>query len=168
MRKLLTTAAAALMLSTMGLAAPALADHDDGRGYRGGNNDQGYQQQGQPPGDRGFRDRDYGDDGRGYGRRGERFDFDRHERRFDDWERGWRRDGYHQHGRHGALPYRILLRRLAQQGYYGVRGLRPSRFGFGWRAFAFTGRGHVVMLRINPYTGRVLDVRFVGYGRARY
>jgi hypothetical protein len=159
MRKLLTTAAAALALSAMGLAAPAFADEDrDGRGPRG-SYDQGYQHQGEQPGDRGYRDRDHGDD-RDYDRRG--FDFDRHERSLDAWERGWRRDGQRWQGRHGVLPYRLLVRRLAQQGYYSVRGLKPGRFGFGWRAFAFTGRGHPVMLRINPYTGRVLDVRYVG------
>jgi hypothetical protein len=47
------------------------------------------------------------------------------------------------------------------QGFYGVRGLREARWGKGYRAFAYNFRGRPVMLRINPYNGRVMDVRFI-------
>lgn len=182
MHKLLTAAATALTLSAMGMAAPAVADDNSGRGNRGGysqdqrdrdgRGDRGYDDRGQ--GERGYRDRDH-DRNDDYGdRRGSRFDFGRHERGFDHWERGWGRDGHRWHGqhgwhdRHGVLPYRMLLRRLARQGYYDVRGLRPSRWGFGWRAFAFIGRGYPVMLRVNPYNGQVLAVRRIGHWHSRY
>lgn len=172
MRKLVTAAAAALTLSTMALATPAFADHEDD-GYRPGrpNVDQPYKGPNAGPGygNPGYGNpghKDYDDDYRGDNHRGDRwrdrrFDFDRHGGRFDSWERGWRHD--HRWGpRHGqSLNYWQIVRRLERQGFYGVRGLRPARHGWGWRAFAFTGRGHPVMLRINPYTGRVIDIRYV-------
>ena len=140
MRKLVTAAAAAAALS-LSLAAPALADHNDNRG----------------PGS----NQTYNDDNYGDRTRGGRDDFGRSEQRLDRWERGWRDGGYRDrnYGDHRVLSQWQLVRRLERQGYYGVRGLRPSRHGFGWRAFAYTGRGRPVMIRVNPYTGRVLDVR---------
>jgi hypothetical protein len=157
MRNLVTAAAAALAL-TLSAAAPALADH-------GNNNNGPYNGQtpgyGQAPG----YGQPYDEDGR-YGNprgprhgQGDRFDFDRHEGGFDRWERGWDRHGFRDHYRHKPLNHWQLIRRIEWQGYYGVRGLRPTRYGFGWRAFAYTGRGRPVMIRVNPYTGRVMAVR---------
>jgi hypothetical protein len=158
MRNLVTAAAAALAL-TLGAAAPAFADHNDNgngpnQGY--GNNGPAY---GQP----------YEDDGRGRGpnyggpRGGGEHNFRGDEGRFDRWERGWRQDGFGDWRHQRQLNYWQLVRRIEFQGYYGVRGLRPARWGFGWRAFAYTGRGRPVMIRVNPYNGRVLDVRRLGY-----
>lgn len=178
MRKLVTAAAAALTLSAMGLAAPAFADHQDD--YRRPQADRPYQGQddfrlGPAPSTPGYQD--YDDDGykgdryrddryrddryRGDGWRDRNYNFDRFNGRFDSWERGWRHEN-RWGPRHGqTLNYWQIVRRLERQGFYGVRGLRPARFGWGWRAFAFTGRGQPVMLRVNPYTGRVIDVRYV-------
>lgn len=144
MRKLVTIAATTLALSTLGLAAPAFADHN------------GNSQGNQYDNDRGNR----AEHGRGHDN-DRSFDFGRHEGNFDRWERGWGRHGFSDSRHHGPLSYWRIVRRLEAQGYYGVRGLRQSRHGFGWRAFAFTGRGRPVMLHINPYTGRVLNVRYV-------
>ena len=161
MRKFLTAATTALTLSVVGLSAPAFADHITlSPGYTGG------PQYGQPYDDD---DYDRGDDGRGeYGRGGRghpSYNFDQNdERGFDGWERGWQRGGGFGYEHQGTLPYFRLIRRLERQGFYNVRGLRQSRWGFGLRAFAFTGRGYPVMLRINPYTGQVMDVRYVGRG----
>ncbi|MBL9097099.1 MAG: hypothetical protein JNK07_09245 [Alphaproteobacteria bacterium] len=172
MRKLVTAAAAALTLSTFGFAAPALADHDDG--YRNGR-PQAEQPYGGPrsgpaydrlDNDR-YNDNDrYDDNDRGEHPRADRwrdrkFDFDRHNGRFDSWERGWRHND--RFGpRHGqTLNYHRLVRQLERQGYYGVRGLRQARWGWGLRAFAYNWRGQPVMLRVNPYSGRVLDVRYI-------
>jgi hypothetical protein len=124
-----------------------------------------------------FGDRDFGG-GRGDGFRGDRgfddhrfdgdrrfnrnFDFRLHFGNFDRWERGW---GYgnwnNQYRFHQPLNYWQLSRRLERQGYYGVRGLQKARAGFGYRAFAFNFRGQPVMLRVNPFTGRVMDVRYI-------
>jgi hypothetical protein len=158
MRNLVTAAAAALAL-TMSLAAPALADQYNGPRGTG----PGYvpPTQGQPY------DSGYGGTGRGGpgydGGRGGQYDFGRDEGRFDGWERGWDRRGESEWRDHRTLNYWQLVRRIEFQGYYGVRGLRPARWGFGWRAFAYTGRGRPVMIRVNPYNGRVLDVRRLGY-----
>jgi hypothetical protein len=170
MRNLVTAAAAALAL-TLSAAAPALADHaPNGQGPNGqgpGYGQPGYGQPGYGDEDRGYGGGDRGGPGYGkgdrggpgYGRDGDRFDFDRHDRGFDKWERGWDRHGFRDHQRHRQLSHWQIIRRLEWQGYYGVRGLRPARHGFGWRAFAFVGRGYPVMIRVNPYTGRVMDVR---------
>jgi hypothetical protein len=166
MRKFVTAAATALTLGVLSISTPALADQNsDFRGYHG---PQGNYQQHQAPGygapghpgwgydaPRG-RDRDDGF------RRGDRqFDWNRHEGNFDRWERGWNRGDreFMHHGR--ALSPRQLVRRVEAQGFYGVRGLRDARWGKGYRAFAYTFRGRPVMLRINPYNGRVMDVRFI-------
>ena len=164
MRKLVTLAATALTLSALSIATPALAEH----GTTGGSGPNTQYQNNQYNNDdayRGDRDRGYGED---RGRHGDRdfrgdrnFNFDRHERSFDGWERGWGHQGYNEFRHQQPLSYWRLVRRLEAQGYYGVRGLRRSRHGFGWRAFAYTGRGRPVMLQINPYSGRVLNVRYV-------
>jgi hypothetical protein len=158
MRQLVTIAATALTLSMLSLATPALADHN----VPGGNGPNNQYQNNQYDNDNGHR----GDRGRDDGYRGDRgrdrsFNFDRQERNFDRWERGWGNHGYNQFRHQRPLSYWQLTRRLQAQGYYGVRGLRKSHFGYGWRAFAFTGRGRPVMLQINPYSGRVLNVRYV-------
>lgn len=167
MRKFVTAAATALTLGVLSVSTPALADQNSG--YNGHYGPQGNYQQQQAPGygapghpGRGYeapyRDRD---DDVGFRRGDRQFDWNRHEGNFDRWERGWNR-GDREFQRHGrVLTQRQLIRRVEAQGYYGVRGLRDARFGQGYRAFAFNFRGRPVMLRINPYNGRVMDVRFV-------
>ena len=54
-----------------------------------------------------------------------------------------------------------IVRRLERQGFYGVQGLREARWGWGLRAYAYDRRGRPVMLRVNPYSGRVIDLRYV-------
>lgn len=154
MRNTMIAAATALALS-VGFAAPSFAD-DNNYGNRNPSGSYAQNQQ--------YDDDDYdrgdrrGDNGTWRRDRDDR-NFDRHERRFDQWERGWRDDFGPQYGRHKPLSYRQLVRRLEFQGYYGVRNLRKSHWGGAWRAFAYSGRGRPVMLRINPYTGRVLAAR---------
>jgi hypothetical protein len=171
MRKFVTAAATALTLGVLSVSTPALADQNGG--YNGYHAPQGNFQLHPAPGygapgyvapghpgrgyDAPYRDRD--DDGY---RRGDRqFDWNRHEGNFDRWERGWNRGDreFYHHGR--ALSPRQLIRRVEAQGFYGVRGLRDARWGKGYRAFAYNFRGRPVMLRINPYNGRVMDVRFI-------
>lgn len=158
MRKLVTVAATALTLGLMTFAAPAFAD-EYGRGNRDGQR-QSDQYQGNQYDNQG----DYKSQARKHGPKVDRgYDFGRQEGNFDRWENGWRPEiGQHRFGYHQQpLNYWQLVRRLERQGYYGVRGLRPAHNGRGWRAFAFVGRGMPVMLRINPYTGRVIDVRYI-------
>jgi hypothetical protein len=201
MRKLATTALAALAISLMGSAA-ALADSGPDQGPRGPRNQgPGYNQQYNGPqnpqpgqgqwnqGPRGpqggyvdehfdgdddrFGDRRSGD--RRFGDRGfddHRFDNDRrfnhnfnfqlHFGNFDRWERGWGYGNFqNQYRFHRQLNTWQIVRRLEAQGFYGVRGLQKARAGFGYRAFAFNQRGRPVMLRVNPFTGRVMDVRYI-------
>jgi hypothetical protein len=183
MRKLAATALTALTLSLMGSVA-ALADHDvpnqgprnpqyqapvnpgpgpnsqlnqNPRGPRGGQFDEHFDDD-DFDGGRGFNDHRFDNDSRF----NLRFDFGRHNGSFDRWERGWGFGNWNnQHRFHQPLNYWRLTRILERQGFYGVRGLQKARFGFGYRAFAFTGRGRPVMLRLNPYTGRVMDVRYI-------
>ena len=164
MRKIVTAAAAAVML-VLGAAAPALADHNDNYPYQQG---QGQYQQG-PQG--GYSDRYSNgpyenDDFDGY--RGPRdgrfnnFNFNNQNGNFDSWERGWGNRGYDNYRHQRPMPVRKLIRALAYQGYYGARGFQQAHWGFGYRAFAFDRSGAPVMLRVNPYNGRVIDVRYVG------
>jgi hypothetical protein len=114
-------------------------------------------------GDRRFGDRGY-DDHRFDGDRrfNPRFNFDLQFGNFDRWERGWGHGNWgNQHRFHQPMNHWRLVRVLERQGFYGVRGLRQARWGFGYRAFAFNQRGRPVMLRINPYSGRVMDVRYI-------
>lgn len=179
MRKLVTTVATAVTLGVMGLAGPASADQASTQAgynqpYKGPSNlyaggkfddrpfdDGSFEDQGFD--DRGYRGHGYDD--RRFNRNGNfsiTFDFGRYDRGFDRWERGWGHDGYqNQYRFHQPLNAWRLVRRLEAQGYYGVRGLRPARWGFGYRAFAVNHRGMPVMLRIDPYTGRVLNVRYI-------
>lgn len=188
MRKLATTALTALTLSLMGSAA-ALADHNDanqGPGYNQQYNGPYNPQPGQGQWNQGPRGGQW-NDGRQGGYQDEYFDdndrrYDgdrsdrRHDRRFDDrrfnfqlhfgnfdrWERGWGYGNYHnQYRSHQPLSHWQIVRRLERQGYYGVRHLQRARGGFGYRAFAFTHRGQPVMLRVNPFTGRVMAARYV-------
>ena len=170
MRKLVTTVATALTLGVMGFAAPAMADNYPNQGgynqpYSGDRDGRWNQQGGYQDSwsDRGFDDRGF-DEGRRSGDRrwkDPRFEFDRYNGNFDRWERGWGHRGFDDFRLHRPLNQWQLSRRLEAQGYYGVRGLRPARWGFGYRAFAYNFRGRPVMLRINPFTGRVLDVRYI-------
>lgn len=168
MRKYLAAATTALTLSVAALATPAFADHNTpvpGYGGNGPQSGQAYDDNDYGRGDRGRGDQGQGDYGRG-DRGHSSYDFGRNdERGFDGWERGWKRGGYGEYGHQGVLSHRKLVRRLERQGYYDVRGLRQSQWGFGLRAFAFNGRGRPVMLRVNAYTGQVLDVRPVGRRR---
>jgi hypothetical protein len=77
------------------------------------------------------------------------------------WERAWsplREDA--RFTARDTLTRAKLIRRLEAQGYYRVRDLTPGRFGNGWRAMA-TYRGHLVVLRVDQFTGRVLAAHFV-------
>ena len=174
MRKLMTTVATALTLGVMGVAAPAMADAPQATGYnqtfggpKGSQAQFGEKFDERRFGDRDFEDRRFGDKGLDDHRfdRDGRFsitiDFGRHGGQFDRWERGWGDTGFGDHRFHKPMSYWRLVRRLEVQGFYGVRGLRPARTGFGYRAFAYNFRGQPVMLRINPYTGRVLAVRHI-------
>ena len=131
MRNTMIAAATALALS-VGFAAPSFAD-DNNYGNRNPSGSYGQNQQ--------YDDDDYdrgdrrGDNGTWRRDRDDR-NFARHERRCDQWERGWRDDFGPQSGRHKPLSYRQLVRRLEFQGYYGVRNLRKSHWGGAWRAFA--------------------------------
>jgi hypothetical protein len=177
MRKFATTALTALSITLMGSAA-ALADAPNknapyqGPGYNQPHTgSQGQWNQGPRSG--GYVDERY--DERFDDRYDQRFDR-RHDRRFDDrrfnfqlhfgnaerWERGWGHGNWsNQYRFHQPLNHWRLIRQLERQGFYGVRGLQKARWGFGYRAFAFNFRGQPVILRINPYTGRVMDVRYI-------
>jgi hypothetical protein len=163
MRRLVTLAAAALTLGVLGATAPAFADAYDQGNYGQGNYGQGARGQNQQYQQEQYdEDPSYQDEGTYRGRNVIRkFDFNRHEGKFDKWERGWGDQGFSDFRHQRPMTYWRLARRLESQGYYGVRGLRKSHFGFGWRAFAFNYRGQPVMLRVNPFTGRVLNVRYV-------
>jgi hypothetical protein len=160
MRKFVTAVAAAL---TLGFAAPAFADHNDNgnypyQGQYNQNQGQYNQHQGQPGYDND--DYRYPQDGRADRRHYDRYDFDRHNGQFDRWQHGWNDYGYNQYRNHRPLNFRQLTPRLAAQGFYGVRKVAKDRRG-SYRAYAFNQRGRPVMLRINAYTGRVLDVRYL-------
>ncbi len=148
MRKFVTVAATALTLGVMALASPAVADQNSGKyGHQGyENNYQGGHRDG-------YRDRG--------GYRDEYRDWGRHDRGFDRWERGWGRgDGHYGHNERILSRWQIV-RQLERQGFYGVQGLREARWGWGLRAYAYDRRGRPVMLRVNPYNGRVIDLRYV-------
>ena len=183
MRKLAATALTAMTICLLGSTA-ALADHapNHGPGYnqqQKGEWDKGEWDKGPRGGDRSKGRQDDRAGGRRDGRDDDRFDrfdrdddrFDRgHDRRFDfqlhfgnldRWERGWGRGHWqNQYRYHQPLSHWQLVRRLERQGFY-VRHLQRSRWGFGYRALAFNYRGHPVMLRVNPYTGRVMNVRYI-------
>ena len=172
MRKLVTTVATAVTLGVMGFAAPAFADspapqpgHNQpykgpvnpnaGPRYDGGQFDQNRFDQNRFDRNRPGPDR--------FDRNGKisiTFDFGRYDRGFDRWERGWGNAGFAQFRFQKPLNTWQLTRRVESQGYYGVR-LRRVRSAYGYGAFAFNYRGQPVMLRVNPYTGRVLDVRYI-------
>jgi hypothetical protein len=146
MRKFLMTAT---ILTVLGFATAgtAMADgHTVGNSYA---SDNGYSQGYGNGHNNDYDDNDAYDQGQqGYVERDE----DR------AWERSWHRgDGYGYQGQ--VLPYWKLERRIERQGYFHIRNLHPSRFGFGWKAFARDRFRRPVMLRVNPYSGRVLDVR---------
>jgi hypothetical protein len=151
MRKLVTAAATALTLA-LGLASPALADHNSNNNnypYQGGQQDQYY--------DNGASDNQYNNG------RYRNYDFGRNNGNFDRWDRSWGYDRRfdNQYRFHKPMSLRKLIRSLAYQGYYGVRNLERARWGWGYRAFAFDRSGRPVMLRVNPYTGQIMDVRYI-------
>jgi hypothetical protein len=158
MRKFVTAAATALTLA-LGLASPALADHNNNP-YQGGYQDQystgPYGNQNQYGNQY---DDSYGD--RFNDNRYRNYDFGRHNRNFDNWERGWNNRGYDNYRYQRLLTGRQLVRIAQSQGYYGLRGCQRARWGFGYRCFAFNHRGRPVMLRVNPYNGRIIDVRYI-------
>lgn len=176
MRKYVTAAATALTIGVLSFATPAMADQFQLHPGNPGQYQAGNQQYGNPGyGNQGYGNQGYGgqqgydrnddgyrrDDRGGYRGRDRDYDWNGQERNFDRWENGWRRGNW-ENDRHGAaLPYWRLVRKLEQQGYRGIRGLRESRYGWGLRAFAYNYRGLPVMLRINPYNGRVIDVRVI-------
>src|SRR5262245_5082501 len=137
MRNIATAAAIAATLALTALAAPATADESQYGNGQYNENDSDYRDQSD------HRDRDW--NRRDHDRR---FDFDRYEGDADRWERGWGDEGSGQYRHYGRLSHWRIIRRVEAQGYYGVRGLRASRHGFGLRAFAFNHRGQPVLLRI--------------------
>lgn len=186
MRKL-ATALTALSITLMGSTA-ALADapyqgQRQGPGYNQphtGPQHQGQWNQGSRDPQGGFRDEHFDPNerfgerdfrgGRGFDdhrfdgdrRFNRNFNFNLHLGSFDRWERGWGHGNWqNQYRFQQPMNTWRLVRRLEAQGFYGVRGLQKARFGFGYRAFAFNYRGQPVMLRVNPYTGRVMDVRYL-------
>jgi hypothetical protein len=158
MRKFVTAAATAFAL-VLGLSAPAFADQSN-YPYQGPRPGQNYNDQydGQFGGqyddrnEQRFNDRRYRD-----------YNFDRHNGNFDRWERGWNHDRrFDQQYRYGKpMSLRKLARALAYQGFYRARGFQQARWGHGWRAYAFDRNGRPVMVRVNPYNGRVIDVRYI-------
>lgn len=159
MRKLVTAAAVALTVG-LGAASPALADGQYGQTFGHNNHGQQSQSYGQYNDDDQDLDAPYQpsyQDQRAFDGRGDRFRDDR-----GAWERSWRPwQDHREYSRFEVLPRWKLIRKLERQGFYDIRDLRPSRFGQGWRAFARTGRGAFVILRVNPHNGRVLDVHRV-------
>lgn len=156
MRKFVTVAAAALAM-TVAAAAPAFADQYNNYPYQ-----HGYSQN-HPSGNHYGDDYRYPRDGRFDRRYYDRYDFNSHNGNFDRWERGWNRHGYDdRHYRYQKpMSLRKIVRSLAHQGFYGVRGLERARYGWGYRAFAFDQRGRPVMLRVNAFNGRVMQVRYI-------
>ena len=152
MRKLVTTAAAALVL-IVGTAGTASADQN--YPYQGNYN---YNQNQNDDGD--YR---YPQDRRANPQYYDNYNFGRYNGNFDRWERGWNHDRRldQQYRFHKPMSAKKLVRALAYQGYYGVRNLQRSRFGWEYRAFAFNRQGRPVMLRVNPFNGRVSDVRYI-------
>jgi hypothetical protein len=142
MRKLGTATVTAISLGLLALASPAVADQTYG-----------------PRGGQVQHERSYQYDREGYGQRDR--DWRRYERGFDQWERGWSRGDRSYGHREGVLSRWQITRRLERQGFFDVRGLRDARWGWGLRAFAYDRRGRPVMLRVNPYNGRVMDMRYV-------
>ena len=84
----------------------------------------------------------------------------RFDRDMNAWERSWSpmREDVRFTVR-DTLSRAVLTRRLEAQGYYRVHDLTPGRFGNGWRAVA-TYRGHLVVVRVDQFTGRVLGARY--------
>lgn len=171
MRKFATTALTALSISLLGSAA-ALADAPHQGAQGSGNHGPGYNQQYNGPqggqlGDRRHDDNDRFDGNRRHNdndryRPNRNFNFQLHFGNFDRWERGWGYGNYQtQYRFQRVLSVWQIERQLERQGYYGVRNLTKARAGFGYRAFAFNQRGRPVMLRVNPYNGRVMDTRFI-------
>jgi hypothetical protein len=158
MRKFATTALTALAIGLMG-SATALADSAPykGSGYSQQQKQHDQWNQGKRGDDRRFEHRR---DNRRFDNR--RINFQLHFGNFDRWERGWGFGTWqNQYRFHRPLTAWQLQRQLERQGYYGVSHLQRARHGFGYRAFAFNSRGRPVMLRVNPYTGRVMDVRYI-------
>lgn len=152
MRKLVTTAAAALVL-IVGTAGTASADQN--YPYQGNYN---YNQNQNDDGD--YR---YPQDRRANPQYYDNYNFGRYNGNFDTWERRWNYDRRfdQQYRFQKPMSQKKIVRALAYQGYYGVRNLQRSRWGYDYRAFAFNRQGRPVMLRVNPFNGRVSDVRYI-------
>lgn len=183
MRKLATTALTALSITLMGSAAALAAPHQgaQGSGPQGSGYNQQYNGPQNPQPGNGQWNQGSRDDHRFEDRRdNDRFDnnrrfddnrrFDRNRNfnfqlyfgNFDRWERGWGYGTYQNQYRYSrVLNTWQIERQLEHQGYYNVSHLQKARGGFGYRAFAFNQRGRPVMLRVNPYTGGVMDVRYI-------
>lgn len=181
MRNLVTAVAATLAL-TMGVASPALADQNypyqnnqnqgpyNNQNQGPYNQNQGpYNQGAQGPYNQGQGQYDDDSDYR-YPQQGNRdrryydnYNFNQYSGTMDNWERSWRYDRrFEQQYRYKKqLSPKKVVRALAYQGYYGVRNLQKSRFGWDWRAFAFNRNGRPVIVRVNAFTGMVVDVRYL-------
>ena len=76
-------------------------------------------------------------------------------RQYGQWYPGWRHSWYESRD---VLPPHRLVRRIERQGFFGVRTFGFSRRGV-VRAAAFDQYRRPVTLRVDPYTGAVLQVR---------
>ena len=73
-------------------------------------------------------------------------------------------EGWNSYALPMALSYPAVRYVLAQQGYFSVRDVHAVRYAYGWRACAQDRWGRPVVLRLDPFTGRVLRVRLAaGY-----
>jgi hypothetical protein len=149
MRNLMTTVA---MILTLGVATPALADGSQNHGFGNG------QSYGQPYG---AQHRDDRSNGPAFGNNdNHNLGYNAPRRDLGDWERTWGPWQGERFGAHDTLPGWQLVRRLEAQGYHNVTNLTPGRFGNGWRALA-SYRHSPVVVRLDPFTGRVLAARYV-------
>lgn len=85
----------------------------------------------------------------------------RHSRRGD--RHGWHNDhdrGYYDYRHAPILSRWELVRSIGRQGYDDVHDFRRIEGTRDWQAVA-TWRGHRVLLRINPRTGRILAARYI-------
>jgi hypothetical protein len=171
MRKLAILAAALLMSATLAGAAqaaqPAYGSGSGGNGHGYGNSQHGGQQQYQDEdqGDDGYRDRDrrggrgYGNGGRDFGEFGDNrhgFGFGYSQQLYSGWYPGWRHSWWD--GRH-VMPRHVLARKLARQGFYRARMAGFTQRGL-IRVYAVNQYRRPVVLAVDPYSARVLRVRF--------
>ena len=135
-----TVLAAALALTTLAGAAPALAqDYDEGRQNWRGQASQGQEWQGQGWQGQGWRGQDWRD-----------------ERRDDDRGWGW--------GRRRMLPPRAIVGSLQRRGY---RDIDIKRISGGSYVVEALGRRGRVLVVVDGRTTEITGLRVVGWDRPR-